>query len=133
MENYLFDCLINPWELTSSHCQKFDLEYLFSMAYLSSLPKPISQNPFTPQTTADHSHGSKVVPCRTLVLGSGFWNSQHGSFRELRIVKSSTQNEALVGEFWFFVVDYLEYASQIIWFLFVVLDCELKQIYFVRL
>ncbi|GMN39937.1 hypothetical protein TIFTF001_009158 [Ficus carica] len=66
------------------------------MAYLSSLPKPISQNPFTPQTTTDHSHGSKVVPCRTLVLGSGFWNSQHGSFRKLKIVKSSTQNEALV-------------------------------------
>lgn len=66
------------------------------MAYLSSLPKPISQNPFTTQTTTNHSHGSKVVPCRTLVLGSGFWNSQHGSFRELRIVKSSIQNEALV-------------------------------------
>ncbi|XP_062097738.1 D-amino-acid transaminase, chloroplastic-like isoform X2 [Humulus lupulus] len=63
---------------------------------VSSLLKPISQNPKISIRSSNHSNCSKVIPHGFSSLAFGFRVFQRGSWREMRIVTSSIQNEALI-------------------------------------
>ncbi|KAL5558819.1 hypothetical protein UlMin_035030 [Ulmus minor] len=64
------------------------------MASFSSLAKPIFQNPNLPPT--HRSLCSNPIPQKPSSFKHGIWYFQHRSFRQMKVVRSSNQNEALV-------------------------------------
>lgn len=87
------------FDLTASLSYRSDR--FASMASLPSLPKPISQNPHFHTKPAAHSHSLNVIPRNHSFTGHGLLNFQHGSFRarEMRVIRSSNQTEAVPGKF----------------------------------